>query len=116
MSGQLATPEMESTASELPRTSKIGPVETDIGSMSCQTSDLMIMENLEKHRMLSSRLVNLLYNIMSGKESVLTCLRVFSVTVINFHYIYYNTVGSRSFEINSGDLQHQTVGLLIRQD
>ena len=48
MSGQLATPEMESTASELPRTSKIGPVETDIGSMSCQTSDLMIMENLEK--------------------------------------------------------------------
>ena len=44
-------PEMESTASELPRTSKntkIGPVETDIGSMSCQTSDLVVMENLQK--------------------------------------------------------------------
>ena len=90
MSGQLATPEMESTASELPRTSKIGPVETDIGSMSCQTSDLMIMENLEKHRMLSSRLVNLLYNIMSGKESVLTCLHVFRATGHKFSLFLYN--------------------------
>ena len=52
MSGQLATPEMESTASELPRTSqkmKIGP-EKQI-SVRCRVkkkpSDLVIMENLQ---------------------------------------------------------------------
>ena len=51
MSGQLATPEMESTASELPRTSKTmknGLLSTDNGPMLCQTSDLLIMENLRK--------------------------------------------------------------------
>ena len=35
-------PEMESTDSELPKTL------TEIGPMLCQTSDLVIMENLQK--------------------------------------------------------------------
>ena len=51
MSGQLATPEMESTASELPRTSKTmknGLLSTDNGPMLCQTSDVVVMENLQK--------------------------------------------------------------------
>ena len=44
-------PEMESTDSQLPKTSKfveIGSLATDIGPMLCQTSDVMIMENLQK--------------------------------------------------------------------
>ena len=76
-------PEMESTDSELPKTSiffENGSLATDIGPMLCQTSDVVIWKIYKKHRMSSSRLVNLLYNIMSGKESVLTCLRVFRAT------------------------------------
>ena len=44
-------PEMESTDSELPKTSKffeIASLPTDIGPMLCQTSDVVIMENLQK--------------------------------------------------------------------
>ena len=115
-------PEMESTDSQLPKTSKffeIGSLATDIGPMLCQTSDVVTWK-IYKNTECQSRLVNLLYNIMSGKESVLTCLHVFRATVINFQYNKTHwpadSVGSRSFEINSGDLQHQTVGLLSRQD
>jgi len=44
-------PEMESTDSQLPKTSiffEIGSLATDIGPMLCQTSDVVIKENLQK--------------------------------------------------------------------